>query len=195
MRMSVAVLCVLLIAGTAMADPYSIAIQQAKRTSDQNNAEQQRLANQEGATGSAQAGSGQAMAPANPVLAATLLNITNLQTDFSAVINSTGEKSDQKIALMNDFSAAAQGTKASGESVRELAKDLMTAMAGNKNLLPQQKQLAREIHAIFNSSHLTAMQQQIVLDAVQKTLTEAGVSMDATIDVVTDMKAIAAETK
>ena len=96
---------------------------------------------------------------------------------------------------MNDFSAAAQSTNASANSVKELARDLMTAMAGNKKLQPRQQQLAREIHAIFNSSHLTATQQQMVFDGVQKTLTDAGVSLDAATDVVTDLKNVAAETK
>lgn len=195
MKTSVALVSVLFIAVSALADPYAIAIQQAKRANDQNNAEQRQLANQEGANGSTQPANGQAPAKTDPVLAATLQNITNLQADFSAVINSTGDKADQRIALMNDFSAAAQSTKASAESVKELAKDLLTAMAGNKKLAPQQKQLARQIHAIFNSSHLTAAQQQMVFDGVQKTLTDAGVSLDAAVDVVTDLKTIAGETQ
>lgn len=195
MKTSMALFCVLLIAGSAMADPYSMAIQQAKRASDQNNAEQQQIANQDGANGSARAGAGQASAKADPVLAATLLNITNLQTDFSAVINATGSKADQRIALMNDFSAAAQGAKASANSIKELAKDLVTAMDGNKKLEPQQKKLAREMHAVFNSSHLTAERQKVVFDDVQKTLTDAGVSLDAATDVITDLKAVADETK
>lgn len=195
MKTSVALFCVLLVASSVRADPYSIAIQQAKRASDQNSAEQRQLENQDGAAGSTRPGAGQTPAKADPVLAATLQNITNLQADFAAVIDSTGAKADQRIALMNDFSAAAQSTHASANSVKELARDLMTAMAGNKKLQPRQQQLAREIHAIFNSSHLTATQQQMVFDGVQKTLTDAGVSLDAATDVVTDLKGIAAETK
>jgi hypothetical protein len=195
MKTSVALFCALLVASSVPADPYSIAIQQAKRASDQNNAEQQQIQNQDGASGSTRPGSGQAPAAANPALAATLQNITNLQTDFVMVINATGDKSDRKIALMNDFSSAAQGAKASANSVKELAKDLMTAMAGNKKLAAQQLKLAREIHAVFNSSHLTAARQQKVFDDVQKTLTDAGVSLGAAIDVVTDLKTIAAETQ
>jgi hypothetical protein len=194
MKTSVALFCVLLAASSVRADPYSIAIQQAKRASDQNSAEQRQLENQDGATGSTR-GAGQTPAKADPVLAATLQNITNLQADFAAVIDATGAKADQRIALMNDFSAAAQSTHASANSVKELARDLMTAMAGNKKLQPRQQQLAREIHAIFNSSHLTATQQQMVFDGVQKTLTDAGVSLDAATDVVTDLKGISAETK
>jgi hypothetical protein len=194
MKISVALFCALLVAGSVSADPYSMAIQQAKRASDQNNAEQQQIQNQDGTSGSTRSGSGQAAA-ANPALAATLQNITNLQGDFVMVINANGDKADQKIALMNDFSSASQGAKASANSVKELAKDLMTAMAGNKKLEAQQLKLAREIHAVFNSSHLTAARQQTVFDDVQKTLTDAGVSMDAAIDVVTDLKTIAAETQ
>src|ERR1700679_467497 len=108
MKTSVVLFCALLVAGSVLADPYSIAIQQAKRASDQNNAEQQQIQNQDGTSGSTRSGSGQA-ATANPALAATLQNITNLQGDFVMVINANGDKADQKIALMNDFSLASQG--------------------------------------------------------------------------------------
>jgi hypothetical protein len=193
MKTSVALFGVLLVAGSALADPYGIAIQQAKRASDQNNAEQQQIAGQTEANSSPQPGA--PAAKADPVLAATLQNITNLQADFASIINATGDKADQRIALMNDFSKAAQGARASTESAKVLAKDLITAMDGNKKLEPQQKKLAREIHAVFNSSHLTAERQQVVLNDVQKTLTDAGVSLDAATDVVTDLKAVAGETK
>jgi hypothetical protein len=102
-------------------------------------------------------------------LAATLQNITNLEMDLVAFIGSAGDHPDptQKVALMNDLSGAAQGTKASSESVKELAKDLFTAMAGNRNCWSKSC-LAREIHAVFNSSHLTPTQQQSIYDNVQK---------------------------
>lgn len=194
---SLAIFCLLFAAGGALADPYGIAIQQAKRDSAQNDAEQRRLANQEGDNGSSQPGTMPNATAANPVLAATLLNITNLQTDIVAFIGSAGDHPDpsQRIALMNDLAAAAQGTKASSDSIKELAKDLFTAMAGNQKLVAHKLALAREIHAVFNSSHLTPTQQQSIFDNVQKTLTDSGVPLDAAVDVVTDLKTIAGETK
>ena len=196
MKTIVAVYCLMLSLGGAFADPYQMAIQQAKRDSAQNDAEQRRLQNAEGANPSAQAATGQNSA-ANPALAATLQNITNLQVDLTAFIDSASDHPDssQKIALMNDLSAAALGTKATPDSIKELAKDLFTAVAGNKKLLAQKLSLAREIHAVFNSSHLTPAQQQSIYDNLQKTLTTAGVSLDAAVDVVTDLKTIAGETK
>jgi hypothetical protein len=197
MKATLALSCLLVAASSALADPYSMAIGQARRDSAQNDAEQRRLANQEGDNGSSQPASGQNAAANNPALAATLQNISNLQTDLVAFIGSTDDHPDpsQKIALMNDLSSAAGSTKASAESVKELAKDLFTATAGNKKLLAQKLPLAREIHAVFNSSHLTPTQQQSVFDNVQKTLTDAGVPLGAAIDVVTDLKTIAGETK
>ena len=195
MKTVIAIVCLLFVLRVAMADPYGIAIQQARRDSAQNDAEQQRIQNADG--GTAQAPTGQQPAAANPALAATLQNITNLQVDLAAFIGSAADHPDpsQKVALMNDLSAAAQGTKASPESVKELAKDLFTATAGNKKLLAKKLPLAREIHAVFNSSHLTPTQQQSIYDNVQKTLVDADVPLDAAVDVVTDLKAIVAETK
>ena len=60
---------------------------------------------------------------------------------------------------------------------------------------PQQKRLAQQIHALFNSAHLTAAQQQTILTSIQKTLTDAGTSLDDTVNLVTDLKAVVAETK
>ena len=197
MKKSLAIFCLLAAASGALADPYSMAIQQARRDSAQNDAEQSRLANQESGNASSTPAPGQ-NAPANtPVLAATLQNISNLQSDIASLIGSDGDHPDpsQKIALMNDLSVAAQGSKATSESVKELAKDLFTAMAGNKKLLAQKLVLAREIHAVFNSSHLTSTQQQSVYDNVQKTLTDAGVPLDNAVDVVTDLKTVGGETK
>jgi hypothetical protein len=198
MKTSVAFLCAFFIVGSALADPYSMAIQQAQRASNQNAAEQRQLQNQDGSSGSSGAATGQNPPPTNPLLAATLLNITNLQTDISALNSSAGPKADpsQRIALLNDLSAAAQSTKASADSIKDLAKDLLTTMVGNQKMTPlQQKKLAREIHAVFNSSHLTDVQQQTIFNDVQKTLVDDGVPPDAATDVVTDLKKIAAETQ
>jgi hypothetical protein len=195
MKTILAVFCLLFVLRVAMADPYGIAIQQARRDSAQNDAEQQRIQNADG--GAAQTATGQQPAATSPALAATMQNITNLQVDLAAFIGSAADHPDPslKVALMNDLSAAAQGTKASTESVKELAKDLFTATAGDKKLLAKKLQLAREIHAVFNSSHLTPTQQQSIYDNVQKTLGDADVPLDAAVDVVTDLKAIVAETK
>jgi hypothetical protein len=195
MKMPVAFFGVIFIAIVAAADPYSMAIQQAQRVSNQNAAEQQRLQNQEG--GATQpAAPGQNSPKADPVLAATMQNISGLQADIAG-LNAVTDKpaTDQKISLLNDLSSASQTTKASSDSVKTLTKDLMTALAGQKIAAAQQTKLAREIHAIFNSSHLTDTQQQTILDDVQKTLTDAGVSLDAATDVVTDLKKVAVETK
>jgi uncharacterized protein YoaH (UPF0181 family) len=197
MKSALVVFGLMIAVAAAQADPYGIAISQAKRDSDQNNAEQRRLENEENGGASAQAPAGAHAPSANPLLAATLQNINNLQTDLVAFIASTGDHPDpaQKIALLNDLSGAAQGTKASADSVKELAKDLFTALAGNQKLLEQKLSLARQIHAIFNSSHLTTAQQQTIYDHIQKVLVDAGVSLGDAVDVVTDLKTIAGETQ
>jgi hypothetical protein len=193
MKTSVALICSLFAASLAAADPYSIAIQQAKRASDANAAEQQRIQQQ---SGGATQPSAPAQAPADPLLAATIQNVSGLQADIASLNAVTGKPTtDQKIALLNDLSSASQTTKASSDSVKALTKDLMTALAGKKIPASQQTKFARQIHALFNSSHLTAAQQQTILDDVQKTLTDAGVSLDATTDVITDLKKVALETK
>ncbi len=197
MKRTLVVAGVMLAVAAAQADPYSMAINQAKRDSDQNNAEQRRLLNAENGGASAQPAAGATPPSANPLLAATVQNISNLQTDLVAFIGSPSDHPDpaQKLALMNDLSAAAQGTKASADSVKELARDLFTALAGHQKLLAQKLTLAREVHAVFNSSHLTAAQQQTIYDNVQKTLVDAGVSLGDAVDVVTDLKSIVGETK
>jgi len=43
----------------------------------------------------------------------------------------------------------------------------MTAMAGNEKLRPQHLKLAQDVHAIFNSSHLSPAQQQKIFADVQ----------------------------
>lgn len=200
MKTSIVFACVLFAAGAALAQNYYLATQQAKRDSAQNDAEQQRIQRAAGDPASAAAASGTAAlaAPVDPVLQATLNNISGLQSDFAALKNSAGDKPDptQKISLLNNLSQAAQGAKASSTSVKKLADDLLTAVAGNKRLTAaQQTKLAREVHALFNSSHLPAVQQQRLFDDVQKTLTGSGISLDDAVDVVTDLKAVAAETK
>jgi hypothetical protein len=198
MKIVITYACLLLTAGNLLAQNYYMAIQQAKRDSSQNNAEQQRIANAAGGAQGAAAPGAPALAPAapvNPALQATLLNISSLQADLATAVASTNDKPD-KTALLNDLSQAAQGTKASSTSVKKVADDLLASVAGQKKLTTaQQTKLAREIHALFNSSHLTATQQQTLLDDVQKTLTDSGASLDNAVDTVIDLKAVVAETK
>jgi hypothetical protein len=195
--------CVIFTAGSVLAQVnYYRAKQQAVRDSQQNDAEQQRIARESngGAAPAAAAAPAPATAaPVDPALQATLNNINSLQSDFSAAANATANKPDpaQKVALMNNLSHAAQGEKkASADSVKKLADDLLTAMAGKKKLAAvQQTKLAREVHALFNSAHLSPAQQQLLLTDVQKILTDGGASLDEAVNVVTDLKAVVAETK
>jgi len=200
MKTSITFACALFTAGTVLAQNYYMAEQQAKRVSGKNDAEQQRIANAASDPASAAAAHAAAApaAPMDPALQATLNNIAGLQSDFATMINATGDKPDpaQKISSLNNLSQAGQGTKASSTSVKKLADDLLTAVAGKKQIAAaQQTRLAREVHALFNSSHLTAAQQQSLLADAQKILTEGGASLDNAVDVVTDLKAVADETK
>ena len=186
---------VLLTAGAGLAQNYYLATQQAKRVSGQNDAEQQRIQNEaNGAPGAAV----RAAAPADPAVTAALAKIAGLQSDFAALGGATGDKPDpaQKISLLNDLSQSAQGTKASAAAVKMLANDLSAAVAGKSKLTPAQlTRLAREVHALFNRSKLSAAQTQVVLADAQKILTDGGASLDAAVAVVTDLKAVAAETQ
>ena len=187
--------CLGLVAASLQAQNYYKAEQQAKRASSQNDAEQQRIANASGGAGASAAPA--TPAPADPALQATMKNVAGLQSDFGALIASS-DKPDpgQKASLLNNLSQASQGTKASTDSVKRLADDLSTALAGQKKIIAaQQKRLAQEVHALFNSAHLSATQQQTLLNDVQKILTDAGASLNSATDVVTDLKAVTAETK
>jgi len=195
MKIFVAVACLLPAAGGLQAQNYYMATQQAKRVSTQNDAEQQRI--QRMAGGGAAGATAASAAPMDPALQATLKNVAGLQTDFAHLVVA-GDKvgAEQKNALLNDLSQAAQGTKASTDSVKKVADDLLTAVAGKTRLTAvEQTKLARDVHALFNSSHLSAAQQQMLLKDTQKILTDAGASLDAAVDVVTDLKAVVAQTK
>lgn len=127
----------------------------------------------------------------NPLLEATLQNIENLRYDF--------EKFDSNPTntqpLINDLTAAAQSAKPSPVSVSKLAGDLAMAIPGKEKLRGPEKQLARDFHAIFNSSHLSLAQQQTIFDDVQKILKNGGASSGETDNVINDLKTIARETK
>ena len=180
------------------ADPYSMAMQQARKTSDANAAEQRNLQQQSGG-GAGQSSAPAAPAPMDPALKATLSNINSLKADIGAYnsVDAGQADSSQRVAMLNDLSAAGQGpNKATPDAIKKLATDLITAVSGNKKLTAaQQTQLGRDIHALFNSSHLTDAQQKTLLDGAQKILTDAGISLDNAVDVVTDLKEIASQTK
>jgi hypothetical protein len=133
----------------------------------------------------------------DPALAATLQNIADLRGNLVILITSTNAEltAPQKMSLLNNLSAAAQGTKPAAADVKKLAEHLITAATGKKIPAAAQTTLARNIHAIFNSSHLSATQQQMMFDSVQKILTDAGTSLDGALNVVADLKSIAAAAK
>ena len=172
---------------------FNIAKGQAKRANEANNAEQQRIANE--ARDPARPNVLAPAAPGDPIREATLKNIADLQADFTALNNFTGEKIDatEKAALLNDLSAAALGKKPASASVQKLAAHLISATSGKKN--PASQKLARNLHALFNGSHLTAAQSTTLLDDVKKNLTTAGASAEDAGNVFEDLKGIVEETK
>ncbi len=178
----------------AQVGAFNIAKEQARRANASNNAEQQRIANAT-TDPSRPNGAASPAAPADPVREATLKNIADLQADFSAFNNATGTEVDaaKKAALLNDLSAAALGKKPASASVQKLAGDLIAATIGKKNTAVQK--LSRNVHALFNSGHLTAAQQSSLLDEVKKNLTTAGAATDDAVNVFQDLKGIVEETK
>jgi hypothetical protein len=202
MKPFVAILIMLWAVQTVPADPYSMSIQQAKRVSNENNAEQ-RAINSSGSDNSAPAPATApapapaASAPANPALQATLQNISNLGADIAAFTISTNAAAEpaRKTSLLADLNAAAAGSKPSPEAVQKLADDLINATGGKQKLIAQQTRLGRDIHAIFNSSHLTNGQQFTIVNDVQKILIENEVPSDDASKVLDDLKVIEAATK
>lgn len=192
-----------LLAVNLPADPYSMAKQQANRASNANANEQRNLQQQtrdgSGQSSAPSAPASPAPAPMDPALKATLGNINSLKTDIGNFNSANPGQVDSsgRIALLNDLSAAGQGpNKPTADTVKKLADDLIKAVSGNKKLTAaQQTQLGRNIHALCNSSHLTDAQQTMLLDGVQKVLTDAGISLDNAVDVVTDLKQIASQSK
>lgn len=193
MKPFTAIACGLLMAGSVMADPYSAAIQQAKNVSARETAANQQLQDNPPPAPP----QNNPNAPADPVLQATLQNIGSLRDDFAAIGNAADGASltVQKQSLTNNLAIAAQGAKPQPESISKLADDLTTAITGKEKLRAPQPKLAQFIHAIFNSSHLTTAQQQMIFTGVKKILTDGGASPDEVLNVVNDIKAIASETK
>ena len=72
----------------------------------------------------------------------------------------------------------------------------MPAVTGQKKLAPaQQKKLAQQFTPCSTARISPPPQQQALLTNVQKILTDGGASLDDAVNVVTDLKAVAAETK
>ena len=193
MKPFIALTFALFMAKGVLADPYSAAIQQAKRVSAQETAANQRLMDNPPPAAPPQNNP----PPADPALQATLQNIGSLRTDFAAIGNAdaTSSLTVQKQLLTNDLAIAAQGAKPQPASISKLADDLTTAIAGKEKLRAPQQKLAQFVHAIFNSAHLTTAQQQMIFSGVQKILTDGGASPDEATNVVNDIKTIASETK
>lgn len=193
MKPFIALACALFMVGTVLADPYSAAIRQAQNASAKETAANQQLLENPPPA----APQNNSNPPTDPVLQATLQNIGNLRNDFTAIGKGADATSlaAQKKSLTNDLAVAAQGAKPQSASVSKLADDLATAIAGNEKLRAPQPKLAQFIHAIFNSAHLTAAQQQMIFDGVKKILTDGGASPDEVANVVSDIKTIASETK
>jgi hypothetical protein len=193
--------CVLFLADSILADPYSMAIQRARNVSANETKMSDATTNQDNSPPSPPTASPAATKPApsqdNPALEATLLNISNLRVDFDALGKLSELKSDSlpKKLLVNDLAAAAQGAKPPDDSISKIADSLATAVAGKKAMDGQHQKLAQDIHAIFNSSHLSPEQQKTISGDVQKILQDGGVPPDETTNVVGDIQTIASQTK
>jgi hypothetical protein len=177
-----ALFCALLMARSASAQGvYNMAKQQARNA-----------ANGESAQSSQPAAPPQYNPPPpDPMLQATLRNVNNLRVDFEHFdVNPTNT-----VPLIKDLNEAAQGVKPSPANVTKLAQDLATVMAGNPKLHAQHQKLAQYVHAMFNGSHLSLAQQQTVLDAVKKILSDGGVPSDDVAKVISGLKTIGTETK
>ncbi|HEX5397824.1 MAG TPA: hypothetical protein VFY06_02110, partial [Verrucomicrobiae bacterium] len=192
MKAFIALTCVLFVARSLLADPYSVAIQQAKRVANQETEANRRLMNNPAPATPPQNNPNQ---PTNPELKATLENIQNLQKDLSSLggLAGTSAITTEKQGLTNDLATAALNTKPSPESLSKLADDLANVIVGNAKLRPQYPKLGQYLHAIFNSAQLTEAQRQMIFTEVQKILTGGGVSPDNATTVVNDLKTISNE--
>jgi hypothetical protein len=201
MKTSIALLCALFLANSVLADPYSAAMKQARNVS----AKASKAANQTDETTPPPSPSSppqqqpppQNIPPPNPALQATLQNIASLRDDFAALGRATDTNSAAvlKMSLLNNLAAAAHDTKPSQKSISKLGDDLTTAIAGKEKLRAPQPKLAQDVHAVFNSSHLTEAQQKMITDDLQKILTADGITPDDITNVINDVKMIVTETK
>ena len=186
MKKTFTLVCAVSVVASALAgDPLTIAKQRAKDTSAAV------TSGQPAPSRAAQAAAQPASAPPNPAIVAMQLNISNLAADLAALQADPSKKQP----LINDLTAAALGTSPSKATVAKTAGDFSTALTGKSLSLEQRNKLAQSLRAVSNSSHLAPAQQRTVLDDVQKILLAGGISADDTAKLVTDFKAIAAETK
>ena len=198
MKLLLSFACIALLAANVFADPNSAAMALARKVA----AKSTQAANQTDETPQPAPAHAQPVQPAppppNPVLQATLQNITAIRADLVALGGSTDTNSTAvlKMSLLNDLAAAAQGSKPSQQSVTQLGEHLTAAIAGNKDKwrAPQQR-LAQELHASFNGAHLTDAQQKMIFDDVPKILASTGTTADDATNIVNDLKAIVTETK
>jgi hypothetical protein len=197
MKSFIAFFGALFLVGSTFADPYVIAKQQAKNVVASENKNQQAI-NSAGSPAPGpqppQNNPAPAPPPPSPALQATLQNITSLRADFDNLVSSTTNSANAQ-SLVNDLTAAAQSKKPSPDAISKLAKDLTPMLAGNDKLRAQPQKLAQWVHAIFNSSHLTPSQQQMIHDGVQKIFADAAVPTDEAASVINDLKTIATETQ
>ena len=164
MKMLVAYACLFLRRKSCWRKIIIGATQQARRDSAQNDAEQQRIA-KEANGGAPAAAAGPAPAPAapmNPGLAATLKNMwPACRADFASAVVATTTRTRPKSFALEQPHAGGAGNEGLPPSVKKLADDLTAAVTDKKKLAwPQQQKLAQDVHALFNSAHLTAAQQQ-----------------------------------
>jgi hypothetical protein len=189
MKTSAAFFCALFLAGSVPAQGvYNMAKQQARNAVASEERNQQAI-NPGGQSPSAPPP--QNNQQPDPALQATLQNISNLRADFDDL----GSGRTNTLPLQNDLTTAAQAARPSPAAVTKLADDLAAVVSGNKKIQAQQQKLAQFSHAIFNSSHLSAAQQQSVLDAVKRILSDGGVSDDDVTKIIADLKAVATATK
>jgi hypothetical protein len=199
MKTFAAFFCALFVAGSTFADPYSIAKQQAKNVVASENKNQQAINSSDAtpAPVTPPQNNSNPNPPPNPALQATLQNIAGLRADFENLVsgpaNATNVASSQP--LINDLTAASQSIKPSPASVSKLARDLTAVLAGNDKLRSQQQKLASWVHAVFNSSHLSTAQSQMIHDGVQKIFADAGVPVPDAANVINDLQTIATETR
>ena len=186
-RTSALALGLILLQATAWADVYSSALQKARNINEMNNARQ-------GITGQPAPPPPAPPPQPDPVLLATLQNITNLQADLATLQRDPGRKQP----LINDLNAAASGAHPSNESVTRVAEDLSSLLAG-KTLPPDQlRKLAQALHAFSNSSHLSEAQQHALLAETSRVFQGPGstAASDPKLSKLdSDLRAIIAATK
>ncbi len=185
MKIILAGIYLLVVSNLALADVnYYIAKEQARRSAGQD-------------SGSPGASGAPPATPTDPALAQTLRKIANLQADIAALNQSTSPKptSEAKVALLNDLMSAAQGVKPAVTDVQKLGGHLANALNCRKLPLAAQQSLARNLLGLFNGAHLPAPQQLKSLDAIRKTLMDAGVPAEDLENLQVELKSIATATQ